>query len=395
MKQFPIIALLFVLVGCGTLHRESVEPRSQWTPAQANTWYAKQPWLVGCNFIPSTAINQLEMWQAETWDPKTIDRELGWAHDIGFTSVRVYLHDIPWTQDRCGFVKRMEKFLAIADKHNIGVVFVLFDGVWDPHPKAGKQREPRPFVHNSGWVQNPGAKILGDPTRHDSLKSYVQGVIGYFRNDRRVHAWDIFNEPDNPVRQYKDVELPNKKEMALELLRKAIVWAREVDPSQPITSAVWIGTWAEPEKLSPMEKFQLEESDIITFHNYSNIEQMKKCVENLRRYQRPILCTEYMARGNNSRFDPILGYLKEQKVGAYNWGFVNGKSQTIYPWDSWDKKYTGEPAVWFHDIFRRDGTPYDAKEVEYIKSLTREAKVRKPQRQTSMPVLREQVFAGQ
>ena len=396
MKRFPIIALFFVLAGCGTFDRDGANPgpRGQWTRTQANAWYAQQPWLVGCNFIPSSAINQLEMWQAETWDPATIDRELGWAEDIGFTSVRVYLHDIPWAQDRKGFLKRLEQFLDIADGHGIGVMFVLFDGVWDPHPKAGQQRAPTPFVHNSGWVQNPGAKILGDPARHDEMKDYVQGVVGHFRHDRRVQAWDIFNEPDNPVRQYKDVELKNKSAMAALLLQKAYAWAREMGPSQPITSAVWIGTWSDPEKLTHMEQFQLEESDIITFHNYSNIEQMRKCVQSLRRYGRPIICTEYMARGNHSRFDPILGYLKEQNIGAHNWGFVDGKSQTIYPWDSWDKKYTGEPEVWFHDIFRRDGTPYDAKEVQYIKSLTRDAKS-KTQRRASAPVLREPVLAGQ
>src|SRR5690606_10366995 len=153
------------------------------------------------------------------------------------------------------------------------------------------------------WVQNPGAIILGNPARHDELKPYVQDVIGRFRNDKRVHVWDIFNEPDNPVGQYKDVELPNKKEMALLLLQKAFVWAREMNPSQPLTSGVWIGNWGDPAKLTAMEKLQLEESDVISFHNYSKIEDLKKCVENLKRYNRPILCTEYMARGNGSFFE--------------------------------------------------------------------------------------------
>ncbi|MEO5802546.1 MAG: 1,4-beta-xylanase [Verrucomicrobiota bacterium] len=373
MKQIQIFALLLFLVGCNT-PPQSLQPRAQWTLEQANTWHAKQPWFVGCNFSPSSAINQLEMWQADSWDPKTIDHELGWAHDLGFNSVRVYLHDLVWKQDAKGFLNRMEQFLDLADKHKIGVMFVLFDSVWDPHPKLGKQREPRPHIHNSGWVQSPGAEILGNPARHDELRNYVQGVLGHFRNDRRVHAWDIFNEPDNPVSQYRDVELKNKAEMALLLLKKTFGWAREVNPSQPITSAVWIGTWSDPLKLNPTEKVQLEESDIITFHNYSKPEEIKKCVENLRRYNRPLLCTEYMARGNGSRFEPILGYLKEQNVGAYNWGFVDGKTQTIYPWDSWKKKYDGEPAVWFHDILRRDGTPYDENEVRYIKSITRAAK---------------------
>jgi hypothetical protein len=167
--------------------------------------------------------------------------------------------------------------------------------------------------------------------------------------------------------------------MALLLLHKACNWAREMNPSQPITSAVWIGTWNDPAKMSAMEKAQIEESDVITFHNYSNLNEMQKAVANLRRYHRPLICSEYMARGNGSRFDPILGYLRSQNVGAYNWGFVSGKTQTIYPWDSWKTNYTSEPTVWFHDIFRADGTPFDPNEIRYIKSVTHDntAKLRR------------------
>jgi hypothetical protein len=374
IRMLPLV-LVLALAGCNT-PRTGKAPREKWTPEQAAAWQARQPWLVGCNFSPSSAINQLEMWQAETWDPVTIDRELGWAGDLGFTSVRVFLHDLAWKQDPKGFLRRMDQFLDMADRHGIGVMFVLFDAVWDPYPKPGKQRAPRPHVHNSGWVQSPGAEILGNPARHDELKPYVQEVIKRFRNDRRVQVWDIFNEPDNPVPQYRDIELKNKAEMALVLLRKAFVWAREVNPSQPITCGVWIGTWSDPAKLTEMEKVQLEESDVISFHSYGNLEEAKQCVNNLRRHGRPILCTEYMARPRDSRFDPILGYFKSQGVGAYNWGFVDGKTQTIYPWDSWEKTYTAEPPEWFHDILRRDGTPYRAEEVRYIKSLTKDARER-------------------
>jgi hypothetical protein len=266
----------------------------------------------------------------------------------------------------------MEHFLGIAEKRQIGVMFVLFDSVWDPFPRPGKQREPYPHRHNSGWVQSPGQEILKDPARQEELKDYVQGIIGHFRNDRRIHAWDLFNEPDNPVPQYRDIELKNKAEVTLQLLKKTFVWARAVNPSQPLTSGVWVGNWADAAKLSPTELCQLEESDIITFHTYGAIEQAKKCVQNLRRYHRPLLCTEFMARPLGSRFDPVLGYFKEQGVGAYCWGFVNGKTQTIYPWDSWTKTYTNEPSPWFHDILRNNGTPYDTNETGYIKSLTRD-----------------------
>jgi len=351
------------------------QARDRWSTDQANAWYAGQPWLVGCNYIPSTAINQLEMWQADTFDPGQIDRELGWAEKLGFNSIRVFLHNLPWQQDHEGFLRRIEQFLTIAQRHGIGVMFVPLDGVWDPQPKAGKQRAPRPHIHNSGWVQAPGAEILGDVERHGELRPYIQGLIGHFRNDPRVNAWDLFNEPDNPNsltygNAGTKAELPNKAEMATLLLGKVFAWAREADPSQPLTAAVWRGPWPSHDKLSPIEKRMLDDSDVISFHSYGGLPNVRKRVDQLRRYERPIFCTEYMARGNGSRFDPVLGYFKKEKIAAYNWGFVVGKTQTNYPWGSWIRRYTAEPKPWFHEILREDGTPYDAAEVEYIRSLT-------------------------
>jgi Cellulase (glycosyl hydrolase family 5) len=356
----------------------SAHARDRWTEEQANTWYAKQPWLVGSNYIPSTAINQLEMWQADTFDPKTIDRELGWAHDLGFTSIRVFLHDLLWNQDREGFLNRVDQFLAIADKHGIGVMIVPLDAVWDPQPKLGKQPAPKPHVHNSGWVQAPGADILKDPKRHDELKPYIQGLIKRFGQDRRVQVWDLFNEPDNPNRNSYGVEGSKteldekvKEDMATLLLPKLFAWAREMNPSQPLTAGIWRGDWSVHERMAPYNKIMVDESDVISYHCYDRPDDMKIRINQLRRYNRPILCTEYMARGNGSFFDPILGLLKSEKVAAYNWGFVDGKSQTIYPWDTWQKKYTDQPELWFHDIFTTDGKAYRQPEVDYIKSQTK------------------------
>lgn len=362
-----LCAVLLVLgMSCALANAES-----RWSEKKANAWSQQHRWLVGCNFSPSTAINQLEMWQADSFDAATIDRELGWAEDLGFTSVRVFLHHLLWQQDSKGFLKRMDQFLTIAHKHHIGVMFVLFDSCWDPDPKLGRQRNPKPFVHNSGWVQSPGREFMAQPERLDELEAYVKGVVGHFRNDRRIDFWDVYNEPDNlndPA--YRQLEPTNKVESARLLLEKTFAWARAAKPSQPLSSAPWLGPWADPAKLSPMEKIQFEQSDIITFHNYDGLEKLKAGVENLRRYHRPVICTEYMARPVGSRFDPNLRYLKEQNVGAYNWGFVSGKTQTIFPWDSWIKTYTNEPPVWFHDIFRVNGTPYDMEEVAFIKALT-------------------------
>lgn len=343
-------------------------PSKQWTPEEANAWYAKQPWPVGANYVPATAISQLEMWQEETFDPQRIDLELGWAESLGFNTMRVFLHDIPWQTGSEAYLKRIDTFLGICEKHKIRPMLVFFDSVWNPVVKPGKQPDPRPHVHNSGWVQSPGGEILGDPAKHDSLKPYVYGVIHHFREDKRIHSWDMFNEPNNDNGgRFTENEAKDKFPNALLLLKKSYEWAREANPTQPISSGIWIG---DPDKPDDFHKFQLENSDIINFHMYKGLELTKARVEQLKKYNRPIFCTEYMARPEGSTFEAVLPYFKEEKIAAYNWGFVDGRSQTIYPWDSWRKEYTAEPDPWFHDIFRRDGTPYKEDEVKLIRTLT-------------------------
>jgi hypothetical protein len=362
---------LFILVISFPSSFHFVALSQTWSSKDAESWYARQGWLVGSNFVPSTAINELEMWQAATFDLPTIDRELGWAQSLGMNTMRVFLHDLLWQENPRNFLDRMDKFLAVADKHHIRITFVLLDSVWDPNPKLGKQREPRPHVHNSGWVQAPGADLLKHQEQWNTkLKPYIVGVIRHFRADRRVVMWDLMNEPDNNNAVYKSTEPPNKEQLALALLKREWRWARSARPSQPLTSGVWKGDWSEDAKLSPAARFQLHHSDVITFHSYEPPEKMRERIASLRRFHRPLICTEYMARPLGSTFEAILPILKEEHVGAYNWGFVSGKSQTIYPWDSWEKKYIAEPPIWFHDIFRADGVPYDHDEVTLIKRLT-------------------------
>ena len=165
--------------------------------AQASASYPRQPWMVGANYIPASAINQLEMWQAQTFDPERIDRELGWAREIGMNTMRVFLHDLLWQQDPQGFKQRIAQFLDISARHHIRVLFVLFDSCWEPEPRLGPQHPPIPGVHNSGWAQSPGLSALRDPSQESRLKAYVEGVIGAFAQDQRIIGWDVWNEPSN------------------------------------------------------------------------------------------------------------------------------------------------------------------------------------------------------
>ena len=369
---FIILAALSLMGASG-----AEEPSSgQWSAQKAADWYAGQPWLVGCNYNPATAINQLEMWQADTFDPDTIDKELGWAAKIGMNTVRVFLHDMLWQQDSDGFIERIDLFLDICKKHKIKPMFVLFDSVWDPHPALGKQRDPKPHVHNSGWVQSPHIDVLKNLEKQETLESYVKGILGRFKNDKRILMWDLYNEPGNVNGgSYGKHEPENKEQLCLALLEKTFAWARQVNPSQPLTAGIWKDQW-EPDQLTPLNRVIMAQSDIVSFHTYAPLEQATGRIEVLQSYGRPLICTEYMARTAGSTFEDYLPYFKEHQIGAYNWGLVAGKTQTQYPWQSWEKSFTTEPEVWHHEIFRPDGTPYDKAETDLMKKLTSE----KPQK---------------
>ena len=350
----------------------NLKAQDRWTEQQANAWYAAQPWLVGADFLPSNSINELEMWQAETFDPVTIDRELGWAEGIGMNTMRVFLHNLVWEQDPKGFDARLDKFLAIAQKHHIRPVLVLFDSCWDPYPKLGPQHPPIPGVHNSGWVQAPGADILADPAQYPRMERYVKGVVGAFANDQRVLAWDVWNEPDNGNDQsYDHGEVRKKADIIQALLPQAFAWARSAHASQPLTSGVWHSDWSSLSTMSPVTRIQIDQSDVISFHNYGWPEDFEAHIKMLQQFHRPLICTEYMARGAGSTFDTVLPIAKQYRVAAINWGLVNGKSQTNLPWDSWQRPYVLEqPTVWFHDVFYPDGKPYRQREADIIRQLT-------------------------
>ncbi len=323
-----------------------------WTKEKANSWYKKQPWFVGANFLPSSAINQLEMWQAESFDAATINRELGWAAAIGMNIMRVYLHDLAWKADAAGYKKRMSEFLTIASKHHIKILFTIFDDCWNPDAAIGKQPDPKPGTHNSGWVRSPNKATHDDSAQWEYLELYVKDILTTFKNDKRIVLWDLYNEPGNSG--YELNSLP--------LLKKIVQWAWAVRPSQPLS----VGIWYDNKELN---EFQAANSDVITFHNYGNAESLEKQITELMLLGKPVICTEYMARTRDSKFQTHLPIFKKYKVAAINWGLVAGKSNTIYQWSA-PIPDGSEPSIWFHDVFRKDGTPYDKVEIEAIKKLT-------------------------
>ncbi|MEK9612844.1 MAG: 1,4-beta-xylanase [Flavobacteriaceae bacterium] len=402
-KIVLLMVLLSGLVSCN-LNEKNIQTQKskRWSEERIWDWYGDQPWLVGTNFITSSCINQLEFWQEQTFDPELIDNELKLSASIGMNTHRVFLHDLLWQQDSIGLMDRMDKFLEISEKNGIKTVFVFFDDVWHPVPKLGIQPEPIPHVHNSGWVQSPGAKILYDSLNHHKLKPYVKGVVGRFANDSRILAWDLYNEPgqkgisshniprERVIELYKKIgiEITDKnyseynlnqidlkdikQKHTLSLLKKTVKWVREVNPSQPITIGIyeWDIEWGVMKNLSELNQFIINSSDIVSFHSYASKNEVLRRVEELKNYNRPILCTEYIAREYNNTFKDILPIFEENKIGAYNWGLVSGKTNTIYPWKSWDSTYTGPPDKWHHDIFYQNGEPFSIEEIEFIKNRT-------------------------
>lgn len=373
-----LLVFLFLFITSLTFAQKTTPTR--WTQAEAEAWYAKQPWLFGPNYNPASAINQLEMFQEGTFSPADIDRELGWAESLGINTARVYLHDLLW-QDPIGFTKRLDQFLDICAKHKIRPMLVLFDSCWDPYPKLGKQHAPTPGIHNSGWLQSPGAAALTDVSQYPRLEAYVKGVVGTFANDSRILMWDVWNEPDNTNdnsygRNHLKQEPENKKAVITSLLPDVFKWARSVNPTQPLSSGTWIFNknrdMSDPKNWNAMEKIQFENSDILTFHHYSDVESFEQVIKQLKTQNRPMICTEFMARGANSKFQSHLPVAKKYNVGMINWGFVAGKSQTYLPWDSWQNPYVNgrEPKIWFHEILKSDGSPIDPEETAAIKKAT-------------------------
>lgn len=347
------LKVILIVLLTATLANAASAQRRIWSPKKAAKWYRHYEWQRGANFIPANAINQLEMWQAATFDTAVINRDLGYAESIGLNSMRVFLHHAAWEQDPAGFKQRMNTYLAIAHKHGISTMFVLFDDCWNKTYAYGTQPAPKVGIHNSGWLQDPGVRRESSSGLTDTLERYVKDVLTSFRKDKRIFLWDLYNEPGNS--DYGNKSLP--------LLEKVFAWAHTVNTIQPVSSGVW------DEKLTALNVFQLNNSDVVTYHNYADEKAHQQAIDTLRKYKRPLICTEYMARTRGSRFENIMPLLKKENIAAYNWGLVSGKTNTIY---AWDKPMTdgAEPPVWFHDIFRADGTPFSQEEITLIKSLT-------------------------
>ena len=335
----------------------------RWQPERAWQWYREAEPVQGVNYLPRTAVNATEMWQRETFDPETIEQELSWAETY-YNSLRVFLQFLVWQADPNGFKERLERFLALAHRHDMRVMPILFDdcAFGGKEPTLGPQENPIPGVHNSRWVPSPGPSRVVDPASWSQLRYYTQDVIGSFAEDTRVLAWDLYNEPGNAGMGLK----------SLPLAEAVFGWAREVGPNQPLTAGAWRPAAIPPEAhrlfgaVQTISERMIELSDVISFHSYERPENVTRELEVLQR-GRPSLCTEWLKRQDDNTFEKILPIFRANNIGWYHWGLVAGRTQTYMPWGS--KRGDPEPPIWQHDVFHSDGRPYDFDELAQLKRI--------------------------
>lgn len=350
-KYLAAALMMLALVSCG-VGDDGYGPDGRWTPEKAGGWYAATGWRSGCDYIPASAINQIEMWSSSTFDLPTIDKELGWAEELGFTTMRVFLSSVVWNHEPEAFKANIDRFLDVASSHGITPHLVFFDDCWDAESSYGPQRAPKPGIHNSGWVRDPSDALRADTTAlYPALEAYVKDIMTTFKDDERVLWWDLYNEPGNSG--YKGASLP--------LVKNVFGWARDVRPSQPVS----VGLWSWSKGFEELNEYQLSHSDIISYHCYSSPEDHLARIRELQEYGRPLYCTEYMARKHDSTFQNSLQMLRDNDVSAVNWGFVSGKTNTIFAWDD-PLPDLAEPELWFHDIYRQDKTPFSQEEIDVI-----------------------------
>lgn len=346
MKKIALIYILFLNVLL--LHAQQDR---RWPEQKIQSWYNNQPWFCGFNYIPAYAVNYTAMWDKTSFDTAAIDKELAIAEKVGLNCLRAVLQYAVYEDDPEYFLATLDKFMAICKRHKIKFMPALFDDCvfgLENDPKVGKQPEPLPGWYAWAWSPSPGHTMVIDSTTHPKIEKYVKAVMERFKNDDRIFIWDLYNEPTNG----------GLGTTTLPLLQKVIKWAREVSPLQPMT----IGIWNDNERLN---EIAVTGSDIISFHNYGNKQNLEKHIQELKKYNRPLINTEWMNRPAGSTIKDNLAVFYENNVGCMLWGLVNGKTQTDLPWGH--RPGDPAPSVWQHDLFKGNFQPYNDAEIASLR----------------------------
>ena len=348
----------------------------RWSKEKAWEWYNSHPWIRGCNYMSADCVNRVDQWQGLHFEErlKTTEEELKLMADLGFNSVRIILEYVVWQKEHDSFLQRLERYISLLDKYGISPMIVLANDCMPPKtelwkmPDIGEQHYDIGYhggkkhsQHGRHNAPAPHFYLDNEETREDYFKM-VREIVSIYKNDNRILMWDVFNEPGNSRRS--GITLP--------ILKKMFETVREINPSQPVTAGAWCCN-SNYEFDMPEDVFCLENSDIITYHNYSRYDEHVRVIKYLKKFDRPIINTEWLARcTGNTVFDNFpLFYL--ENIGCFNWGFVAGKYQTFEPYEAHWQWYNDDNRApidftkWFHDLYRPSHRPYDPHEIDTIK----------------------------
>lgn len=357
--------------------------KRQWTCEEANAWYAEYPWIRGCNFIGSDCANRRDMWQSYKNDERmaTADRELALAEKTGFNTVRLIMDFDVWLQERESYMEILEKYIALCAAHGQSVMLTLTAEAQLPRgdfadfkPKTlGEQNYALGYHQGRGplppeeaakapyhWLENPALK--------DKFLTMIRDIVGRYAHDGRVIVWNVYNEPGITIR-----------ERSIPLLNMIFETVRSLDPDQPLAADIWRGIdFNTGLPKTAEERLSLELSDIISYHSYTTFPQMVLLIEALKKFNRPLFCTEWLNRINHSNVKELYPLFHIENIANYCWGFVVGKTQTNEPWENLWKQYYDpnkhvdyDFTVWQHDLFRANLRPYDPKETELIEMFNK------------------------
>ncbi len=348
-----------------------------WSEEKAWNWYNNTPWLRGCNFMGSDCANRIDQWQEMGFEERlaVADRELKLAAETGFNTVRLVLEFIVWEQEHDGFMERLDRYLSTAYQYGIRSMLVFGNDCMPPKDEFYRPLKLGPQVYDWGYhggrkhsqhdrLAQMGYHLLDEPELAVRHYAWVREIMEVYKDDPRVVIWDLYNEAGNSLRE--NTSFPHVKEF--------FRIAREINPSQPITSCLHKKLFRNSQ-MPEMEQFILENSDIISYHNYSSYEDNIKIIKHLKSYGRPVIVTEWLGRCLHNTVQELFPLFYLEKIGCYNWGFVAGRYQTYEPWNgTWTDYDNGKAdhvdfTKWFHDLYRPNYRPYDPKEVKLIKEF--------------------------
>lgn len=349
----------------------------KWSKERAWEWYNARPWIRGCNYMSADCANRVDQWQEYGFEERfeTAAGELKLMAELGYNSIRIIPEFIVWKKEHDGFTERFERYIELAAQNNISCMIVLGNDCCPPKEEAlkrmrlGEQQVDWGYhggrrISQHGRFDGIGYSLLDDPEYTEKYYEFVREIVGKYKNDERVIMWDVYNEPGNSRRS--GITLPH--------LEKFFEIIRDIDPIQPLTVGIWSQS-TELENLTEAEKYGLENSDIISYHNYNSYENNVRELRLLKKLGRPVINTEWLNRCGGNSVEEMFPLFYLEKIGCYNWGFVAGKYQTYEPWNGiWDG-YKENPEAfehfdftkWFHDIYRPSHNPYNPKETELIK----------------------------